>query len=224
MLLVVSAVLIGLVVGLALPRRQRRFRRPRLRLLPVLVIGAAAQIASFPTSGNLAVGLAVTGLSLLVVFTVANLHVTGMGVLAIGLAANLLVIVGNGGMPVREKALVAAGVASRDDVASVDLDGARHLETPDDHLMVLADIIPFPAMNAVVSFGDLIVAVALADIVTHIARRQRKRDRTVIDLRGGVMVTPPSEAPVLSTTAESPPSRRRRPGPSTPPARTPARP
>jgi len=193
---------------------------------PLLVVGVVLQVAASRSSGDVAAALAVAGLGILIVFALKNLHVTGMGVLAIGLAANFLVVAVNGGMPVRAKALAAAGLVSREDAKTAVLDGPRHLETADDQLMVLADIIPFSAMNAVVSFGDLIVAVALADVTANIARRQRKRETsaTPIDLRGGVMVPPPAEAPVLSTTAESPPSPARRRDPSTPPSPTPARP
>jgi len=185
----------------------------------VLVLGAAAQAFAVGLSGRGAVAVTAGGLVLLNVFAVANLHLTGMGVLAIGLAANLLVITVNGGMPVREKALVAAGLASSADVASVQLDGARHVESSSDYLMPLADIIPIPAFDAVVSFGDLIVAVALADVVAHLVRRQRKRE-PVIDLRAGTPVIAASPAPTRSTTGESPPSRGRRRDPSTPPAQT----
>src|SRR5258708_31278880 len=104
-------------------------------------------------------------LAVLVAFAVANLHLVGMGVMTIGLCANLLVIAVNEGMPVRPRALVAADVVSATDVDHLDMRGARHLERSSDLLMVLADILPIRAQ--VVSFGDLIIAGATVDVIAH---------------------------------------------------------
>jgi hypothetical protein len=112
-------------------------------------------------------------LVLLLWFALANLHLTGMGVMAVGLCANVVPVVVNQGMPVRAEALVHADVARSDDVRSIELSGGRHLERPSDHFVVLADIIPVPAAGTVVSFGDLIIFVATIDVIVHLVRRQR---------------------------------------------------
>ena len=112
-------------------------------------------------------------LVLLLWFALANLHLTGMGVMAVGLCANVVPIVVNQGMPVRAEALVHADVARADDVGSIELSGGRHLERPSDDFVVLADIIPVPAAGQVVSFGDLIIFVATIDVIVHLVRRQR---------------------------------------------------
>ena len=167
MLLTVAAVLIGLGIGLALPPRTTRFARPRIRLWPLLAVGVVGQIVANRLTGHGAVVIGLIALSLLIGFAVANLHLTGMGVMAIGLGLNLLVMMMNGGMPVSARALRAA------DVPAGELQGARHLEGSGDELTVLGDIIPFGGQ--VVSYGDLIIAVATADVIAHLVRRQRRQ-------------------------------------------------
>jgi hypothetical protein len=139
----------------------------------LLAGGVVAQVAASRVSGSGAVALGLVALMALGVFAVVNLHLTGMGVLAIGLGCNFFTMAANGGMPVSREALVAAHVVPASDVESIDLRGPRHLERPGDVFRVLGDIIPIPGQA--VSFGDLIIAVAAADVVTHVARRQRRR-------------------------------------------------
>lgn len=167
MLLTAAAVLIGLGIGFTVPPRTTRFARPRIRLLPLLVLGVIGQLVANRMTGHGAVVIGLIALSLLVGFAVANLHLTGMGVMAIGLGLNLFVMMMNGGMPVSARALRAA------DVPAGELQGARHLEGSNDYLTVLGDIIPVGGQ--VVSYGDLIIAVATADIVAHLVRRQRRQ-------------------------------------------------
>ena len=182
MVLILGAIALGLGIGLALPPRTTRFARPNLRLPACLAAGAVLQLLAARLTGSLAVALGIAALVLLSSFAIANLHLTGMGVMTIGLMTNLLVMCANGGMPVSPHALVAAGVVTADDVATVELHGPRHLEDANDSLLVLGDIIP--AHGQVVSFGDLIIAVAAIDVVAHVARRQRRRQSpaSVIDL------------------------------------------
>jgi hypothetical protein len=174
--LTASALLVGLVLGLALPRRVTRFARPKVRR-PYLLIGAVGQVVASRLDGNAAVFLAVASLFLLLGFAYANIHLAGMGVVGIGLAANLVGLAVNVGMPVRPKALVAAHVVSADEIEGVSLNGPRHLEGPQDKLLFLTDIIPFRPGHAAISFGDLIITIGLADVVTHLVRRQRRVPR-----------------------------------------------
>ena len=175
MLLTVAAVLIGIGVGLSLRPRATRFARPRIHLVPALALGVTAQFFANRQTGHSAVALGTVALVLLVAFGIANLHLTGMGVMTIGLSANLLVVMMNGGMPVSARALRAADLA-----VSADLAGARHVEASGDQLTVLGDIIPVGGQ--VVSYGDLIIAVATIDVVAHLVRRQR-RPRSITTAR-----------------------------------------
>jgi hypothetical protein len=171
--LILGAIALGLGIGLALPPRTSRFARPKINLPAALAGGAVLQLLASRTSGALAVALGIGALVVLAAFALANLHLTGMGVMTIGLMTNLLIMCANSGMPVSPHALVAAGVVSAEEVHDVALQGPRHVERASDELLVLGDIIP--AHGLVLSFGDLIIAVATVDVVAHVARRQRRR-------------------------------------------------
>jgi len=176
-LLTLVAVALGVVAGRLAPPRAARFARPTLRVPWVLMTGVALEVAGARTHGSIAFGLVMASSAMLIAFACANLHLTGMGVLAIGVGANVLVILVNGAMPVRADALAGAHVVARDQLDRVELDGARHLESGGDHLVVLADIIPVPAVHQVVSFGDLVIFVSTADVVANLVRRQARRRR-----------------------------------------------
>jgi hypothetical protein len=142
-------------------------------MMGLLAAGVVGPLVAGRLEGNAAVVLAVASLAGLVAFSIANLHLTGMGVMTIGLGANMFAIMLNGGMPVSARALVAADIVRAADVAHVELRGARHLERGSDSIVVLGDIIPMG--QQVVSYGDLIIAVATADVIAHLVRRQRRR-------------------------------------------------
>jgi hypothetical protein len=175
-------------------------------MIVLLVGGVVGQLVAAQLDGNTAVLLAVASLAGLVSFSVANLHLIGMGVMTIGLGVNLFAIMANGGMPVSAHALVAAKIVNADEVAHVELRGARHLESPFDAITVLGDIIPM--RRQVVSFGDLIIAVATADVVAHLARRQRRRQGSMSnaspDQDWGIAPSPvPSSASQYSASPEA---------------------
>ena len=206
MLLTVVAVVSGLGIGLALRPRSTRYARPRIRRLGLLAGGTAAQVLSSRVDGNFAVVLALGALAALIAFSITNLHLTGMGVLTIGLGLNLFVMLANGGMPVSPHALVIANVVPASDVEFVELRGARHIERAGDSMRVLGDIIPFG--QQVVSFGDLIIAFATADVILHLARRQRVRGHSINnaspDHDWGIAPSPePSSASQYSASPEA---------------------
>ena len=170
------ALVTGALIGLAVPPTERRFKRPRARLVPLVGAGVVLQVLAGRLDDGPAVLVALGGFACLLVFTAANMHLVGMGVLTVGLAANVFVISINGGMPVRTRALVAADVIRDDEVPGLELHGPRHVERSGDHLVELGDIIPVPVVKEVVSFGDLILLVALSDVAAHLVRRRRRQD------------------------------------------------
>ena len=177
MVLTLGSVVLGLVIGLALTPRPTRFARPRIRKVGLLAAGVLGQLVAGQLDGNTALVLALASLSALIAFSVANFHLTGMGVMTIGLGLNLFAIMANGGMPVSARALVAADIVPAADVWNVELKGARHLERRTDSMKPLGDIIPLG--QQVVSFGDLIIAIATVDVIAHLARRQRPRHASI---------------------------------------------
>ncbi len=102
-----------------------------------------------------------------------------MPVVLLGLVLNVVVIGANGGMPVRASAIVDAGIASnRLEIAALDFGSKRHLEEEDDRLMILADVIPVAPLREVLSFGDLILAAGISNVVFRLLRPPRAQGST----------------------------------------------
>jgi hypothetical protein len=178
------AVLLGLVAGKLRGGSGSEIAARDLRWVTLLMLGLAAHLL---TSGlDLADASIPLVLSyvLLGAFAVANLRVTGMPIFLVGLALNFAPLVVNDGMPVRPEAVVAANVASPADLDAVDLGAGRHLETSDDAIRVLGDIVPIAPLRAIVSFGDLILAAGLADVVANLMLPSRRRQRRLPERRG----------------------------------------
>lgn len=126
-----------------------------------------------------AVALTLCSYVALLAFTAVNLRLVGMPVVALGLGLNALVILANGGMPVDPGAVVAAGVARFETVASLDLGNVRQWQDGDDRLAALGDVVPVAPLDEVVSFGDLILAAGLANVSFRLLRPvegSRRRD------------------------------------------------
>jgi Family of unknown function (DUF5317) len=173
-LLLVVAVLGGLAAGSLRPPVGAHGARLHLTRLPLLGAGAGGTALAHLLTGDLATLAMGLSLALLLAFALANSHLTGVVVIGLGLLLNLVAVVLNNGMPVRGGALVAADVVDRVDLATTELTGPRHLETPHDRLGVLGDVLPMPIGREVLSFGDLIVVAGAADAVRELARRRRR--------------------------------------------------
>jgi hypothetical protein len=188
-LLLGVALLAGFVIGRTIPPGPRHVAGLALRWWGLLPAGVVLAVLAERLDGAVAVVTVIAGLGALVGFTSRNLHMAGMGVLTVGLGLNLVAIVVNLGMPVRPDSLVAAGVVdAAEDIDDIDdsLSGYRHVERPGERLPVLGDVIPVPFGTTVVSFGDIIIAVGVADVVAHLVRRRRRTERAPIaraDLR-----------------------------------------
>src|SRR5205807_9044896 len=73
------------------------------------------------------------------------------------------------GMPVGRSALRTVGTNAS--VQSV----KHHAERSSDKLVFLADIIPVTPLGEVLSFGDVILAVGVIDVLVHLMRPPRRR-------------------------------------------------
>ena len=166
------AIVAGVLIGLLCGGRFENLGDASFRLWPLLTLGVVVQgAAAFTADG--AVPLILGSYALLLIFTAVNLHHAGMGVVFVGIAMNLLVIAVNGGMPVRADAIVAAGIVGYEQIPSLEFGSKRHLETPDDRLTFLGDIIPVPLAEEVLSFGDLAMSVGVAAVLVNLLRRRR---------------------------------------------------
>lgn len=179
------AVATGLGIGLLAGGRLAHLGSRDLRRWPLLVAGLAAQLASAPLSGDASFAALLASYGLLVAFAVANVVLVGMWLVATGIAMNLVVIAVNGGMPVRESALRSAGAVGPGLPVEVDTESKHHLEGPSDRLVVLGDIIPVEPLGEVVSFGDVVMAVGVADVVVNLLRRPGgRRSRAGVEGEG----------------------------------------
>jgi hypothetical protein len=114
-------------------------------------------------------GILVASYVLLVGFCAGNLLVRGMAVVLIGVALNGFIVTIDQGMPVRippdwQQDHVAATVK-------------HHPRVAGDHLLSLTDIIVLRKLDAIVSFGDLIIAFGLVDVSFWASRRARRSPR-----------------------------------------------
>jgi hypothetical protein len=176
MLFTAVAVALGIAIGLLTGGRLQHVGERTFHAVPLLVVGVALQLVS-GLLADVSVALVLLSYVALLAFCALNLRIVGMGVVFVGLAMNALVIGVNGGMPVRRSAVVAADVAGYDDLPEIKLKGKRHFEDEDDRLMLLADIVPVPPLGEVLSFGDLVMSVGVADVLVHLLRPQRHAGR-----------------------------------------------
>lgn len=189
----IVAVALGVVLGLALGGRPRNVGLRPIRAVPVLLAGVGLQVTAeaggFGDLETLLLVLASYGL--LTLFALVNLRLVGMPVVLVGLLCNFLVIGANGAMPVRASAVLAADVA--DSVQGLDLGAKRRLAEPGDRFELLGDVVPVTVAREVLSFGDLILAAGVADVVFRLLRPVGARRREEADLvEADVVVFPPA--------------------------------
>lgn len=163
--LTILAIIVGAIVGVAAGGRPRYLAARRIRSWGLLPAGAVLEAAGkrWPLGGASTEAL-VAGYLLLLVFAGRNALLAGMGVVAIGLLANLAVVASDAGMPVSPSAVISAGIASPGKVRSVDYGFGHHLQRRSDHLTFLADRLPLAPLGQVISVGDLVLALGVADV------------------------------------------------------------
>lgn len=184
---------LALVVGLAaLVVAVTRGNWTRLVHLPIrgsllflagLLLQLALEIIDFPQTRIETVGYGLLMLSyvFLLAFCFVNLPLRGMGVIAIGIGLNALVIGLNLGMPTRPVGLDSRGNRIEKPIEQT----VKHRpESPDDLLGFLGDKILLPRpFDTLISLGDIVLLVGVCELAyfgSHQKRRrgQRQRDRS----------------------------------------------
>jgi hypothetical protein len=192
--LVVSilSILAGLYYGLVRGGLVRNLGVARLQWWGLLAVGIGGPLLVDRLDPPRSVSLIVVAFGALLVFATRNRHLPGMLLVATGVAANLLVVVVNGGMPVRADALVSAGLASRADVEFVEISGVQRLEEPGDRLVFLADVIPFEPTSQVLSPGDLVLLTGLAQVSASLLllRTRRRAEPRQLDAEPAIPARP----------------------------------
>ena len=189
MLLVIAALALLATVPLA-GGRLSLLADIQLRAVWAVLLAAALQVAITQMAGGshaLHVALHLLSYVLDAYFVFANRRLTGVPLVAVGAALNVLAITANGGvMPANPVALRIAGIAAR-----AGFDNSAAVAHP--HLAFLGDVIPVPGpwpIGNVLSAGDLIIFLG-AFVVLHCAcasrvfSRRRSRTGTISpDARG----------------------------------------
>jgi hypothetical protein len=148
--MLLSGVVAGLALGIAVGRDWRRLERLQIQWLPVLLLALVARAIAPRTP--VALGLDVLGIALTTAFAVVNWRLPGAPLVALGSLLNLIVILMNGAMPVDVELLGAAGGRLHDD--------ALHEPLSDGSVLpVLADIFIVPFVRAAYSIGDVFIAI-----------------------------------------------------------------
>ncbi len=112
-------------------------------------------------------------------FALMNLHLVGMVVILIGLALNLFVFILNLETPVRPNALVEAEIITAQELEKgVSISGHVELADSDTVLEILGDTFPIRLGERVVSIGDLIFLVGLANVTGNLMLGNQRRRHT----------------------------------------------
>ena len=112
-------------------------------------------------------------------FTIMNLHLVGMVILSIGLALNLFVFILNFETPVRPNALVEAQIVTAEELErGVTISGHVEAADGDSVLDFLGDTFPIRWSEQVVSIGDLIFLVGLANVTGNLMLGNQRRRYT----------------------------------------------
>ncbi len=175
LLCLLAAVPVGLLVGGTLEALGR------LRLSGVaLVAGALAlQLVGAVVGGPVHPVALVLSAALVMAFLARSRGVRGLGLVALGLLANALVVTLNGAMPVSQTASARAGTPPAQLEALATGQDPRHeLRDASTRLPWLGDVVPvaLPGRGEVVSPGDVLVGAGLAQLVV-VAMRGRPARR-----------------------------------------------
>lgn len=171
MLLLLVVLAAGAAAGFLRGGRLRRLASLRFRSPSLLVGALAAQLSlgHLPAGWRLPIVLA--SYAAVGVWIARNVRHqprwvnAALALVAAGWACNLAAIVPNGGMPVSREALSTIGVPSGYDVAAGHLYKHVDRETAAALGQWLGDVIPVPALGAVVSAGDILLAAGIAMLV-----------------------------------------------------------
>jgi hypothetical protein len=170
---ILYAVVIGLAVGFLLGGRSAGLSQLQFRWPWVMLGGLFVQVILFSDLVSSRIGAAgppiyAVSTGAVVLAVVANRRITGMPVVALGAASNLLAILANGGfMPAANSALQALG--------KLEAPGySNSVVAPDPALWPLTDIFALPTwlpFANVFSVGDVLIGIGVAIVIVGAMRR-----------------------------------------------------
>ena len=163
----------GAAIGRARGGRARAFTTTTLNKAGWLAAGISGVLIVSFIGPSQPVWWMIATYACFIYFGLRNLHFTGMVVLLIGMLMNLTPMIANLAVPVSEQALVSVGEVDAD--GSPLISGTRESTATATSFTFFGDVVPVPILNVVVSLGDLVIAVALADIAMHTMLREKNR-------------------------------------------------
>lgn len=173
------AIAIGSLIGRVRGGRWSGVSSAELRSTPLLVISIATVLVQAILNPVFPVIWSLVGACSLIAFGLRNRHLVGMSIVVIGTMLNLLPLLANWATPVSELALISVGDLDPFDMP--DIDGARQSSSEATRLTFLGDAIPVPIVGSVVSIGDIIALVGVADIFTNLFLRGRTRELSLAE-------------------------------------------
>ena len=170
---ILYAIPVGVVLGVLLGGRLERLGELRFRWAWLAVAGLVAQIVLFAAPvadavGDLGPAIYVASTAAVLVAVLRNWSITGMPIVALGAASNLLAIVANGGvMPASPEAISAI-----DPLGSEGFSNSVVMADP--ALRPLTDVFALPSwlpFTNVFSIGDVLIGIGLVVVIAAGMRR-----------------------------------------------------
>jgi hypothetical protein len=157
----------------------QRLGRIHLHALWLLFLALAIQIAlefvEFPEERIDDLGLAILlgSYALILAFCFLNRRTSGMWIVGVGIALNVLAIGLNGGMPTKDDVEERNG---REVHVPIERTVKHKPRESDDRLAFLGDVITAPGLpNQQFSVGDIVIGIGVVDICFEASRRPRRR-------------------------------------------------
>jgi hypothetical protein len=180
----------GVAIAIVLVTRGslRRLLRLEIQSVWLLVLALGIQLAlefvDLPQDriDDVGFGLLMASYGLLLAFCFVNLRIRAMGIVAIGVALNTLVIGLNQGMPTRDREVTTA--SGRTVEKPIERSVKHRPESDDDLLPFLGDqiVIPDP-VDEVISVGDVVLALGIVTVCYFGSRRRVTRAQRMARLR-----------------------------------------
>jgi hypothetical protein len=173
--ILIAALPIGMFLGLIAGGSFTNLRSLSLRvwylLIPAFAIMSLMAVDRNPPAEWLLLPVA---LVLFVIVALRNVAIMGMTIVGVGILANLVPVLINGEVPVRQKSVIQAGLANETNIDLVRLGAGRRFEEQGDYFVTLGAIIPFEPVKEVLTFGDLIVAAGLINVGFRAIKPQQR--------------------------------------------------
>ena len=171
MWVILAALPVGAVIGVVAGGQISSVIEQRVHWWALLIVAAQlGLVIGFISDPPLSDWVLPAELVVLAVFGLRNLHLTGLAIVVVGVACNLVPILLNGSMTVRADSLVEVDLATPGQEHLVDLGVGRRLEEPGDLATSFGAIVPLRGLREVATFGDLIIAAGLLNVGLRLFR------------------------------------------------------